>query len=323
MKTPKHFAKAKKIAMDKDELVREHKHLVGVLRSPSHKDDKVEAKKQAKELQEYTKKSEDDVSTRKPSDKQLADKIITHNKKKLHNFAKKHIKKSVDFKDTSVSVDAQDQLLAEKTTSPALIEYITNNLGVLKSGPGASVKIPFPTGMLTMSEREAGVYHGHFQDRDGQIIEKFDSQTVALIAKTLQLKSMVPTPTEPQAVPIAAPQEAPSTSDIAMAAHNRIDDLQRQIIDQVKGRSIRIKYGDFELEIRKSVQDFVGDFKAGRMSTDKDVVRKAISSWRKKHSEYRNISSDQAAARELMENWEQHQDSFCQFVDALSREDDE
>lgn len=37
----------------RSELIAEHKHLVNVLNSPSHEDDKVEAKKQAAELAEY------------------------------------------------------------------------------------------------------------------------------------------------------------------------------------------------------------------------------------------------------------------------------
>lgn len=263
-----------------------------------------------------------DVSSRSSSDKKLATKIIHHNKKKLHSFVQSKMKKSVDFKDTTVSIESQDQMLAEKTTSPALIEYITNNLGVLKSGPGASVKIPFPTGTLTMSEREAGIYHGHFQDQSGQIIEKFDSQTVAIIAKTLQIKSLIPVPVEQVSQPIAPAPVDPNPMDTALAAHNRIDDLQRQIIEQQRGKSIRVKYGDFEIEIKKSIRDFVNDFKYEK-TPEKDLVRKAISSWRKKHSSYISLPSDQAAAKELITNWNAHQESFFQFVDALSRGDED
>ncbi len=328
MKDPKRFAqdtlakgaskkRSETITMPKDELVREHKKLVHVLRSPSHKDDKREADEQAKELKEYTSKA--DVSTRSTADKKLADKVISHNRRKLHSFARSRMKKSIDFKNTLVAVDSKDQQMAEQLASKTLIDYIQNNLGVLKSGPGASAKIPFPTGMLTMSEREAGLYHGHFQDRDGQIIEKFDSQTVAIIAKNLQLKSLVP---EPQEVAPPSAPAAPQADEIAMAAHNRIDELQRQVLDQVRGKSIRIKYGDFELEIKKSVQAFVQGFRTGALP-DKESVRKALTSWRKKQAEYMHLPNDQAAARELSENWEQHQDSFCQFVDALSRGEDE
>lgn len=258
----------------------------------------------------------------------LAGKICRHNKKKLNHFVavKAKMKKSIDFKETLVSVDSKDQLLAETTTSKELLDYIQKN-----AVDGA--KIPFPTGTLTLSQREAGLFHGHFADRDGQIVEKFDSQTVAIIAKNLQLKSLVPTPAKSMEADYAAatPASVPAseqTVQMISAAHDRvdivqsrIDDLQRQIIEQQRGKSIRIKYGDFELEIKKSVQSFINDFKVGRAAPEKDVVRKAISSWRKHMS--MPLTSDQAAAKELMENWDTHQDSFCQFVDGLSRGDDE
>jgi hypothetical protein len=48
----------KKISIPKKELVQEHKHLVSVLESPSHKDDIAEATKQRKELKGYTKKAD-------------------------------------------------------------------------------------------------------------------------------------------------------------------------------------------------------------------------------------------------------------------------
>lgn len=41
------------VAEPRQDLIDEHKRLVDVLESPSHKDDKVEAKKQAEELREY------------------------------------------------------------------------------------------------------------------------------------------------------------------------------------------------------------------------------------------------------------------------------
>lgn len=275
-------------------------------------------------------KSKDDVSTRPVSDKHLAGKIIAHNRKKLHVM--KRIKKSIDFKETLVSVDSKDQQLAETTTSPALLDYISKNVDAQAiDSTTSSARIPFPTGVLTLTAREKGIYNGFFSDRDGQIIEKFDSQTVAIIAKNLQLKSLVPMPDKSMEANYIASEPAPvpaseQTVQMLLAAHdridmthNRIDDLQRQIVESQRAKSIRIKYGDFELEIRKSIQNFVNDFKAGRVQADKDTVRKAISSWKK----YSGLQSDQVAAKELMENWDQHQDSFCQFVDALSRGDDE
>lgn len=265
----------------------------------------------------------------------LAGKICRHNRKKLNHFVetkKSAMKKSIDFKDTSVSVDSKDQMMAEVTTSPQLLDYLNKNIvnSAETNANGGQWKVPFPTGILTLTQREAGIYNGFFQDKNGQVVEKFDAQTVALVAKTLQIKSLVPFPEGPIATPMEQSQAAepvkPSSDQMIDAAHdridmvhNRIDEMQRQVISQFKG--LKIKYGDFEVEIRKSVQDFICDFKAGKTpAPDKEVVRKAISSWRKRYSQ---LTSDQAAAKELSENWTTHQDSFCQFVDALSRSDDE
>lgn len=317
--------KAKDVCIPKDEFVREHKRLIQVLDNPSSKTSKEEARKQEKELKERSEKS--DYATEEVGcGTGLAGKICRHNRKKLNRFVairKANVNKSLDFKDTLVSVDSKDQLLAEVTTSPALVSYIKKNLEVLKSGPGSTAKIPFPTGILTMTQREPGIYHGAFQDRYGQIVEKFDSETVEMITKTLQIKSLV---AEPGASDVSADgvvPKPPDASDIAYSAHNRIDDLQKQIVDNARSaKGIRIKYGDFELEIKKSLRDFVTDYKASR-SVDKDLVRKALSSWRKKYSEHMPLPNDHAAAKELTENWSIHQESFFQFVDALSRGEDE
>jgi hypothetical protein len=48
-----------KISIEREEFVKEHKKLVDVLRSPSHKDDMEEAKEQSKELKEVLDKSEE------------------------------------------------------------------------------------------------------------------------------------------------------------------------------------------------------------------------------------------------------------------------
>jgi len=46
-------SKKDEMKVSRKEMINEHKKLVDVLESPSHKDDKKEAKKQAKELKEY------------------------------------------------------------------------------------------------------------------------------------------------------------------------------------------------------------------------------------------------------------------------------
>lgn len=53
----KNKEKDKKMTVSTKEMVEEHKKLVNVLESPSHKDDKKEAKKQKKELKEYKTKA--------------------------------------------------------------------------------------------------------------------------------------------------------------------------------------------------------------------------------------------------------------------------
>jgi hypothetical protein len=45
------------IKMSKKKLLKEHKNLVKVLKSPSHKDDLEEAKKQELEMKEYKRRS--------------------------------------------------------------------------------------------------------------------------------------------------------------------------------------------------------------------------------------------------------------------------
>lgn len=52
------LSKGVKSGKELDELIDEHKQLVGLLESPSHKDDKREAKKQKTELEEYEKEKE-------------------------------------------------------------------------------------------------------------------------------------------------------------------------------------------------------------------------------------------------------------------------
>lgn len=56
------------IEQDREELIKEHERLVQVLNSPSHEDDKIEAKKQAAELKEYREGSDEMPAIRPYSD---------------------------------------------------------------------------------------------------------------------------------------------------------------------------------------------------------------------------------------------------------------
>ena len=64
--------KSESMKVDKKEIIDEHKKLVGVLESPSHEDDKKEAKKQKKELEGY----EEDVNKSEFTDLQKAYEIL-------------------------------------------------------------------------------------------------------------------------------------------------------------------------------------------------------------------------------------------------------
>src|SRR5690349_20820579 len=131
-------------------------------------------------------------------------------------------------------------------------------------------KIPFEKGALTLSQKEPGLYNGFFQDKDGQVIEKFDSITLEIIAKNMEIKDLY---------------RSPATLQDVAAAHDRIDMVQRKLDEQPSRplKSLKIKFGDFELELRKSVRDFAQRFAKARIqeiAIDHDLIKKAIESWR-------------------------------------------
>lgn len=301
----------------------------------------------------------------------LAGKICTHNRKKLHKFVevkkselkknapkgvdkKKYdrciqdvkrqksgkneyaicaaslehkVNKSIDFQETKSAIDSGDQLLAEKTASPELMNYLKNSIA------SELAKIPFEKGALTLSQKEPGLYNGFFQDKDGQVVEKFDSMTLEIIAKNMEMKSLYAAP----ALPVHAqmPQEEAEDRQIAREeaakivsqAHDRIDMVQSQLaaMPSKDMKSLRIKFGDFELELRKSVKDFAQRFAKARIreiEIDHDLIKKAIESWRKKHKEIMDIPNTTAAAKEIFDNWEEHKEGFNQIVYALQQVED-
>ncbi len=330
--------KSDEVKMPMKEFVKEHKRLLGVLRSPSRKDDKQEAKRQQKEMKEYTEKSE--ISTMGATDSNLAERIMTHNRAKLHKFVKKQkIKKSIDFQNVKVGVDSTDQLLAEQTASPKLIEYIQRSLAYA-DGATDVCKVPFVNGVLTLSKKDEGLYNGFFQDSQGQVVEKFDNQTVAIIAKNMIMKNLYYAQTE-AAVPVTEAAHADEAEDralisrevgMALEHHNAIYHKGQEPGEPIKSGKgyIKIRSGDFELEIKKSIRAFITDYKTQRVISEgpvtPEIITKAVKSWRKKSSDYMHLPSDQAAAKEIFNNWDEHQESFLQMVHAqqmLARKGDE
>lgn len=352
MEMPESAKKSKSISMPVKEFVKEHKRLVGILKQDCGAEGKKEAKLQQQELDEHAKKS-DYATGEVGCGSGLAGKICRHNRKKLNRYQpiseakdiaktvpegvdkekydrciqhvkrqrsgknayaicaaslQGKVKKSIDFQETKTAVDSTDQLLAEKTASPELINYLKTSVD------SELTKIPFAKGALTLAEKEPGLYNGFFQDKDGQVVEKFDSMTLEIIAKNMEIKDLY---------------RAPATLQDVAAAHDRIDMVQKQLDEQPSRpvKSLKIKFGDFELELRKSVRDFAQRFAKARTEerqVDQDLIKKAIESWRKKHQSVMDVPNTTAAAKEIFDNWEEHKEGFNQIVYALQQvEDDE
>lgn len=239
----------------------------------------------------------------------LSGKICRHNQKKLHSFVKKHkIQKSIDFHNTKVSIDSADQLLAEKTVSEDLIKYIKASI------EGDISKISFSKGILTLAKKEEGLYSGFFQDSQGQVVEKFDDMTPEIVAKNMEIKNLAEMSPVPEAPPVID-QAIVAAHDRIDYMHNRIDTLQDQM--NSKGKSLKISFGDFQLELRKSVRDFTNSFR--RSKNDSTVIKKAIESWRIKNKQVLDIPNFTQAAKELFDNWEEHSEGFSQIVYALEQ----
>lgn len=353
------MSKRKQVKMPISEFVKEHKKLVRVLRSPSHADDKKEADDQEKELKEYAEKSYSTGSIGCGSG--LSGKICSHNRKKLHKFveAKKsklaktapkgvdsdkydrcvdkvkrkrsaknayaicgaslQVNKSVDFQNAKVSVDSADQMLAETTASKQLIGKIQ---GAVFQDSNVT-KIQLSKGVLTLSKKDEGLYDGFFQDAQGQVVEKFDNMTPAIIAKNLEMKNLEPVYAADH-TPAHSPQEEAEDRIIAQqeaikvveSAHQRIDRLEREM--EPKKTTLRVRLGDFEIELRKSVRAFVEDFKKSE-EFDEEIIAKAVRSWYKQNQERIGVSTFVAGVKELYENWETHKEGFYQTVYALEQ----
>ena len=217
----------------------------------------------------------------------LSGKICRRNNSKLNKSKKqfaKEFKKSYYYKDTNIVVDSKDHYTAEKTASKVLVKYLKASID------GDLDKIPFEKGMLTLYKKDKGVYSGFFQDTYGQVIENFDDQTVEMIAKNMELKDYY-----------TAPEESSSSEDST-------------------GAHIKIKYGDLELEIRKSVHEFVNDFKKNKdVSTSE--IKKSIKAWRRNAK--KRYKSNIDAARDLVANWEANKEEFGQILHATNQDDNE
>ena len=211
------------------------------------------------------------------------------------SFAK-NFKKSYDYPDTLTIIDAKDQQAAEEGTPSAFLEKISSQM---KKGDTVH-KIQMQKGILTLANKDSNLYSGFFTDGDGQIVEKFEGHTLQMVAKTLIVKGRATDfdlygegeDYEPQAP--AAPVQASSSGQ----------------------PQVTIKFGDVEIQLRKSIRDFVNDFKTSR-SNDQELLRKAIKSWRRSQQSLQRFESDREAAQAIIANWEQNGESFNQTLFAI------
>lgn len=210
------------------------------------------------------------------------------------HFAK-NFKKSYDYPDTLTIIDAKDQQAAEEGTPSKFLEKITSQM---KKGDSVH-KIQMQKGVLTLANKDSNLYSGFFTDAEGQVVEKFEGHTLEIVAKTLIVKGRATDydlygdgeDYEPQA-PVQAAQPVISNQP-----------------------QVTIKFGDVEIQLRKSIRQFVDDFKKGK-TEEQELIRKAIKSWRRSQT-FQRFESDREAAQAIIANWESNRESFSQTLFAI------
>ena len=210
------------------------------------------------------------------------------------SFAKT-FKKSYDYPDTLTIIDAKDQQAAEEGTPVSFLEKITSQM---KKGDSVH-KIQMQKGVLTLANKDSNLYSGFFTDGDGQIVEKFEGHTLEMVAKTLIVKGRA--------------------TDFDLYGEGEDYEPQAPVVEasqpSVVQPQVTIKFGDVEIQLRKSIRAFVDDFKKGR-NDDQELIRKAIKSWRRSQK-FQEFASDREAAQETDANWEQNKESFSQTLFAI------
>lgn len=218
-------------------------------------------------------------------------------------FVKK-FKKSLDFRTALSSVDAGDQLLAEKTANPELVKYLKSQLETYEQD---IFDIPLEKGILKVTRRDRGLYSGVMTDKAGEVIERFNEMTVDIMAKNLMVKDLdkMSYSEHAESSEIVAPDAQPS--EIIEDLLEEIDEKE----DSYPKAHVRIKCGDIEIEIKKSIQDFAKSFKKGQI-----IDRNLFKSLKSLNTRL-NKKSEKEAARELIENWETHKEDFLQRLHGI------
>lgn len=209
------------------------------------------------------------------------------------SFAK-NFKKSYDYPDTLTIIDAKDQQAAEEGTPKSFIEKLTSQM---KKGDSVH-KIQMQKGVLTLANKDANLYSGFFTDADGQVTDKFDAHTLEIIAKTLIVKGRA--------------------TDFDLYGEGEDYEPEAPVMPVAPAGNqpqVTIKFGDVEIQLRKSIRQFVDDFKSGRSQED-ELVKKAVRSWRRSQT-FQRFESDREAAQEIISHWEANKESFGQTLFAI------
>jgi hypothetical protein len=269
---------------------------MGIKIEMEHTDDKDKAREIAKDhLEEIP-----DYYTRLRRMEAQAEKEGKKVKKSDAKAFAHQFKKSYDYRDLAVQVDANDQEAAEKSACPKLIEYIKSGVSWIEVDE--SRKLEFCKGDLTLYKKAEGLYSGFFtSNEDGEVLDKYDDLTPELIAKNLEIKLLDPYPIptdELEEVPVEAPlitenSETPSY--------------------------IKVRMGDFEMELKKSVNAFVKNYSNNKKMIQKPILVKALKSWKRRMEKSMHLPTMRHATEELLENWEMHQEGFSQIVFAIQQ----
>lgn len=166
------------IPKTKEDLIKEHEHLVNVLESPSHEDDKEEAKKQKKELEEY--KKADDVLGGAAENSQVMFKSDNS------SAAFIPIRGA-----SSVELETHIHAIQHEDAKP-MLEYLKNEIEKLKPILAEKfsifdIRIPTERGnyIWTGFIKEPGFYSGAVRIEHGETLQEIENDTLEIIASLL------------------------------------------------------------------------------------------------------------------------------------------
>lgn len=234
--------------------------------------------------------------------------------------------KSLDFRNAQVRIDSNEQKYAEENADKVLVDYLKYHI------KEDMQEVPLEKGTLKVYKKDDGLYSAMFSDINGQIVQQFHDNTIEMLAKNLQLKSIgsLPIYESEENIPeqyLSQHDEEEAKEDAQIAEmvteemleeHNRMYHKGQEPgepINNGKGH-IKIKFGDFELEIKKSIQDFISDFKKSKNSNKNELIKKALKIVNKRCFKV----PEARVGKELLENWDKYKEEIMQTVDALSRE---